>query len=185
MGAEGSTLYTADVTRTLPVDGRFTPLQRDLYSAVLEAQQAGMDAVRPGVRFRAAHDAAMEVLARKLADLGLLPCSVEEALAPDSKVYARWTLHGTSHMLGMDVHDCAAAAPEVYPEGDLVEGMVLTVEPGLYFQEDDLLVPEELRGIGIRIEDDVVVTADGCRNLSAALPRDPDAVEEWMGGLIG
>jgi Xaa-Pro aminopeptidase len=88
-------------------------------------------------------------------------------------------------MLGMDVHDCAAAATEVYPEGDLAEGMVLTVEPGLYFQSDDLLVPEELRGIGIRIEDDVVVTADGCRNLSAALPRDPDGIEEWMGTLRG
>jgi Xaa-Pro aminopeptidase len=183
MGAEASSLYTADVTRTLPVDGRFTPLQRDLYSAVLEAQQAGIDAVRPGAHFRAAHDAAMTVLAHKLADLGLLPCSAEEALAPDSKVYMRWTLHGTSHMLGMDVHDCAAAAPEVYRDGDLTEGMVLTVEPGLYFQEDDLLVPEELRGIGIRIEDDVVVTADGARNLSAALPRDPDAIEEWMGTL--
>ena len=75
-------------------------------------------------------------------------------------------------MLGMDVHDCGQAAPEIYPEGDLDEGMVLTVEPGLYFQEDDLLVPEELRGIGIRIEDDILVTADGYRNLSAALPRD-------------
>lgn len=185
MGAEATSLYTADVTRTLPVDGRFTALQRDLYSAVLEAQQAGMDAVRPGAKFRDPHHAAMAVLAHKLEDLGLLPCSAEEALAPDSKVYSRWTLHGTSHMLGMDVHDCAAAATEIYPEGDLAEGMVLTVEPGLYFQEDDLLVPEELRGIGIRIEDDVVVTADGCRNLSAALPRDPDAIEEWMGTLRG
>lgn len=185
MGAEATSLYTADVTRTLPVDGRFTPLQRDLYSAVLEAQQAGIDAVRPGAKFRDPHHAAMAVLAHKLEDLGLLPCSAEEALAPDSKVYSRWTLHGTSHMLGMDVHDCATAATEIYPEGDLAEGMVLTVEPGLYFQEDDLLVPEELRGIGIRIEDDVVVTADGCRNLSAALPRDPDAIEEWMGALRG
>lgn len=183
MGVEASTLYTADVTRTFPVDGRFTPLQRDLYSAVLEAQQAGIDAVRPGATFRAAHHAAMGVLAEKLGDLGLLPGTVEEALDPDSKVYSRWTLHGTSHMLGMDVHDCAAAAQEVYPEGDLAEGMVLTVEPGLYFQADDLLVPEELRGIGIRIEDDIVVTADGSHNLSAALPRDPDAIEEWMGSL--
>ena len=183
MGVEATTLYTADVTRTIPVDGRFTPLQRDLYSAVLEAQQAGIDAVRPGAAFRAPHHAAMAVLAQKLGDLGLLPCSVEEALAPDSKVYSRWTLHGTSHMLGLDVHDCAAAANEVYPEGDLAEGMVLTVEPGLYFQADDLLVPEELRGIGIRIEDDVVVTADGADNLSASLPRDPDAIEEWMGSL--
>ncbi len=183
MGAEASSLYTADVTRTLPVSGAFTPLQRDLYTAVLRAQQAGIDAVRPGAGFRDPHRAAMEVLAHTLGDLGLLPCSVDEALADDNKTYARWTLHGTSHMLGMDVHDCASAAKEAYAEGTLAEGMVLTVEPGLYFQEDDLLVPEELRGIGIRIEDDIVVTADGSRNLSAALPRDPDAVEEWMGRL--
>ena len=83
----------------------------------------------------------------------------------------------------MDVHDCAGADQDIYPRGNLAEGMVLTVEPGLYFQEDDLLVPEELRGIGIRIEDDIVVTADGCRNLSRALPRTPDAIEEWMGAL--
>ena len=106
--------------------------------------------------------------------------SAEEALAPDSRVYARWTLHGTSHMLGLDVHDCAAADTGVYPGGDLAEGMVLTVEPGLYFQEDDLLVPEELRGIGIRIEDDILITADGSRNLSASLPRTSADVEEWM-----
>ena len=86
-------------------------------------------------------------------------------------------------MLGLDVHDCAAADTGIYPGGDLEEGMVLTVEPGLYFQEDDLLVPEELRGIGIRIEDDVVVTADGVRNLSEALPRQPDAIEAWMARL--
>jgi Xaa-Pro aminopeptidase len=183
MGVEATSLYTADVTRTLPVDGRFTPLQRDLYSLVLQAQQAGIDEVRPGARFQAPHEAAMSVLAHGLEDLGLLPCSAEEALSPDSKVYARWTLHATSHMLGLDVHDCAAAAPEAYKYGDLAAGMVLTVEPGLYFQEDDLLVPEELRGTGIRIEDDIVVTDSGARNLSESLPREPDAVEEWMAGL--
>ncbi|MCW2848354.1 MAG: Xaa-Pro aminopeptidase [Marmoricola sp.] len=185
MGAEASSLYTADVTRTLPVDGTFTGVQRDLYSLVLQAQQAGLDAVRPGAAFRAPHNAAMTVLAHGLEDLGLLPVSAEEALSPDSRVYARWTLHGTSHMLGLDVHDCAAADTGIYPGGALEEGMVLTVEPGLYFQDDDLLVPEELRGIGIRIEDDVVVTADGARNLSAALPRDPDEIEAWMGDLRG
>ncbi|KQT89491.1 Xaa-Pro aminopeptidase [Marmoricola sp. Leaf446] len=185
MGAEATSLHTADVTRTLPVDGRFTPLQHDLYTLVLQAQQAGFEAVRPGNAFRAPHEAAMRVLAHGLADLDLLPVSPEEALAPDSRVYARWTLHGTSHMLGMDVHDCAATDPATYPGGPLEEGMVLTVEPGLYFQADDLLVPAELRGIGIRIEDDLVVTADGYRNLSEALPREPDAVEEWMGRLRG
>ena len=83
-------------------------------------------------------------------------------------------------MLGMDVHDCGQAAPEAYAKGTYAEGMVLTVEPGLYFQEDDLLVPEELRGIGIRIEDDILVTADGIRNLSASLPRTADDVEAWF-----
>ena len=125
----------------------------------------------------------MRVLVHGLDDLGLLPVSVDEALSPDSKVYARWTLHSTSHMLGMDVHDCGQAARESYTQRKLEPGMVLTVEPGLYFQEDDLLVPEEMRGIGIRIEDDVLVTADGVRNLSAALPRDAASVEEWMGRL--
>ncbi len=183
MGVEASSLYTADVTRTLPVDGTFTPLQRDLYTLVLNAQQAGIDAVRPGAPFLAAHHAAMSVIAHGLEDMGLLPVPAEEALSPDSKVYARWTLHGTSHMLGMDVHDCARSSLDVYPRGDLAEGMVLTVEPGLYFQEDDLLVPEELRGIGIRIEDDIVVTKDGSRNLSDALPREVSSIEEWMGAL--
>ena len=158
-------------------------MQRDLYTLVLDAQKAGIEAVRPGAPFLAAHNAAMSVIAHGLEDMGLLPVSAEEALSPDSKVYARWTLHGTSHMLGMDVHDCASAAPEAYRDGTLAEGMVLTVEPGLYFQEDDLLVPEELRGIGIRIEDDIVVTEDGWRNLSDALPREIDAIEEWMGAL--
>ncbi|MGZ4437498.1 MAG: aminopeptidase P family protein [Nocardioides sp.] len=185
MGVEGRNLYTADVTRTLPVDGTFTPLQKDLYELVLHAQEAGIAAVRPGAGFEDAHNAAMHVIAHGLSDLGLLPVSAEEALSPDSRVYARWTLHSTSHMLGMDVHDCASAAPDAYKNGTLAEGMVLTVEPGLYFQEDDLLVPEELRGIGIRIEDDIVVTADGHRNLSAALPREVAAIEEWMGGLRG
>jgi Xaa-Pro aminopeptidase len=185
MGVEGHNLYTADVTRTMPASGRFTPLQRDLYTLVFQAQEAGMAALRPGEPFLAGHHAAMSVLAHGLEDLDLLPVSAEEALDPESRVYARWTLHGTSHMLGMDVHDCGAAAPESYREGTLADGMVLTVEPGLYFQEDDLLVPEELRGIGIRIEDDVVITGDGIRNLSSALPRTADGVEEWMGSQRG
>ncbi len=180
MGVEGRNLYTADVTRTLPVDGTFTTLQRELYDLVHAAQEAGIQAVRPGVPFLAAHDAAMRVLAHGLDDMGLLPVSAEESLDPDSKVYARWTLHGTSHMLGLDVHDCGKAADSSYRDGTLAEGMVLTVEPGLYFQADDLLVPEELRGIGIRIEDDILVTGDGFRNLSASLPRTSSDVEEWM-----
>jgi len=183
MGVEASTLYTADVTRTIPVDGTFSPIQRELYTLVLNAQKAGIEAVKPGAPFLAAHNAAMSVIAHGLEDMGLLPVSAEEALSPDSKVYARWTLHGTSHMLGMDVHDCARASMDIYPKGNLEAGMVLTVEPGLYFQEDDLLVPEELRGIGIRIEDDIVVTENGSRNMSEALPREIGSIEEWMGAL--
>ncbi|MCM0620417.1 aminopeptidase P family protein [Nocardioides bruguierae] len=180
MGVEGTNLYTADVTRTIPVDGTYTPLQRELYELVLQAQDAGMAAVKPGAAFSDVHAASMRVLALGLEERGLLPVSAEEALLPDSRVYARWTLHGTSHMLGMDVHDCGMAAPESYARGTLAAGMVLTVEPGLYFQEDDLLVPEELRGIGIRIEDDVLVTGSGHQNLSAALPRASADVEAWM-----
>jgi Xaa-Pro aminopeptidase len=183
MGVENSSLYTADVTRTLPVDGVFTADQRHLYGLVLAAQEAGLAAVKPGAPYRDFHVAAMTVLAHGLADMGILPCSAEEALEKDSGVYRRWTLHGTGHMLGLDVHDCAAARSESYLDGKLEPGMVLTVEPGLYFQSSDLLVPESLRGIGIRIEDDVLVTDDGCENLSGHLARTADDVEAWMGRL--
>jgi Xaa-Pro aminopeptidase len=185
MGVEARSLYTADITRTLPIGGTFTRLQRDLYTLVYDAQQAGFDAVKPGAAFTDPHDAAMVVLAHGLADLGLLPGSAEEALDPDSKVYRRWTVHGVSHMLGMDVHDCSQAPKEKYAKGPLEAGYVLTVEPGLYFQEDDELVPPELRGIGIRIEDDVLVTESGYTNLSSAMPRSADEVEQWMASLRG
>lgn len=184
MGVENRSLYTADVTRTLPISGTFTPDQRDLYDLVYAAQEAGMSAVKPGVPYRDFHVAAMTVLAHGLDDMGILPVSAEEALEKDSGVYRRWTLHGTGHMLGLDVHDCAAARSEGYLDGKLEPGMVLTVEPGLYFQSSDLLVPESLRGIGIRIEDDLVVTEDGSSNLSGALARTADDVEAWMGRLL-
>ncbi|RZU53105.1 Xaa-Pro aminopeptidase [Krasilnikovia cinnamomea] len=180
MGVEGRNLYTADVTRTVPVSGTFTPLQRQVYDIVLASQQAGMDFIRPGVKFHDVQLVCMRVLAEGLHDLGLLPVSVDEAMSEQSSVYRRWTLHGFGHMLGIDVHDCNAARKQAYRDGPLGEGYVLTVEPGLYFQPEDDLVPDELRGIGVRIEDDVVVTADGCRNLSAGLPRTADDVESWL-----
>ncbi len=180
MGVEGHHLYTADITRTLPVSGAFTPLQRQVYEIVHASQQAGMDVIKPGTEFQEIHRTCMRVLAEGLADLGVLPVSVDEALDKDSLVYRRWTLHGFGHMLGLDVHDCAASRPEHYYRGRVEENYVLTVEPGLYFQANDELVPEELRGIGIRIEDDVRVTAEGCENLSAALPRSADDVEQWL-----
>jgi Xaa-Pro aminopeptidase len=186
MGVESRSLYTADVTRTLPVDGRFSALQRQVYDVVLAAQQAGIDAVRPGAVFLDPHRAAMRVIATALHDWGLLPVGVEESLAEDPQapgagLHRRYTLHSTSHMLGLDVHDCAQARDEAYRDAQLEPGMVLTVEPGLYFQPDDLTVPPELRGIGVRIEDDILVTGEGCRNLSAALPRSAPEVEDWMG----
>jgi Xaa-Pro aminopeptidase len=122
----------------------------------------------------------MRVLAEGLADLGVLPVGVDEAMSKDSMLYRRWSLHGFGHMLGIDVHDCSRARKEKYREGELAEGYVLTVEPGLYFQPEDELVPAELRGIGVRIEDDVLVTAEGAVNLSADLPRHPDEVETWL-----
>ena len=180
MGVENVNLYTADVTRTVPVSGSFSPLQRQVYDIVHRSQQAGIDAIRPGVEFDHIHQTCMRVLAEGLADLGVLPVSVDEAMAKDTITYRRWSLHGFGHMLGLDVHDCAQARKERYREGTLDEGYVLTVEPGLYFQPDDELVPAELRGIGVRIEDDVLVTADGARVLSDGLPRTADDVEAWL-----
>ncbi|MFF8384055.1 aminopeptidase P family protein [Streptomyces kanasensis] len=182
-GVETTELYTADVTRTLPISGTFTDIQRKIYDAVYEAQEAGIAAVKPGAAFRDFHDAAQRVLAEKLVEWGLLEGPVERVL--ELGLQRRWTLHGTGHMLGMDVHDCAAARTEAYVAGTLEPGMCLTVEPGLYFQTDDLTVPEEYRGIGVRIEDDILVTEDGNRNLSDALPRTSAEVETWMANLKG
>jgi Xaa-Pro aminopeptidase len=123
------------------------------------------------------------VITEWLVEQGLLD-DVEDALDRTHQYHRRYTLHGTSHMLGLDVHDCANARDEAYRGADLTPGMVLTVEPGLYFQADDLTVPERFRGIGVRIEDDVVITADGCLVLSAALPTQADEVEAWMGDLL-
>ena len=182
-GVEVDSLYTADVTRTLPVSGTFTPTQRKVYDAVLEAADAVFAVARPGLRFRDLHATAMDVVARHLEGWGLLPGSAEESLSPEGQWHRRWMVHGTSHHLGMDVHDCAKARREMYLDAELVPGMVFTIEPGLYFKENDLLVPEELRGIGVRIEDDVLVTEDGVENLSIALPRRAEEIEAWMATL--
>ena len=183
-GVEVESLYTADITRTFPINGKFTAAQRKIYSLVYAAQEAGMKAVKPGAKFRDFHIAASEVLAHGLEEMGVLPISAEESLKPDVGFHRRWTVHGTGHMLGMDVHDCTHARKEAHTEGILKEGMILTVEPGLYIQPDDTLFPAEYRGIGVRIEDDVLVTRDGCKNLSSAMPRHPDEIEAWMATLL-
>lgn len=179
-GIEGHSLYTADVTRTLPISGKFTPEQRAVYQIVLDAQRAALRLVRPGNDFMAPNKAAMAVIAHGLEQLGILTVSAEEALRDENQFYRRYSLHNVSHMLGLDVHDCAQARAENYKYGKLEPGMVLTVEPGLYFQTDDLTVPRRYRGIGVRIEDDVLVTARGHRVLSASLPTELDEVEAWM-----
>jgi len=179
-GVELDSLYTADVTRTLPVSGTFSEPQRRVYEAVLAAQEAGIAAAQPGATFAEVHRAAIRVVAEHLDAWGLLPVPLEEALAEEGGQHRRWMPHGTSHHLGIDVHDCSQARRENYREGVLAPGMVITVEPGLYFKSDDELVPDELRGIGVRIEDDILITADGNENLSASLPRTADDVEAWM-----
>ncbi|MGJ3561940.1 M24B family metallopeptidase [Streptomyces sp. INA 01156] len=182
-GVETHSLYTADVTRTLPVSGTFTPLQREIYDAVYEAQEAGIAAVKPGARYRDFHEAAQRHLTARLVEWGFIEGPVDRAY--ELGLQRRFTMAGTGHMLGLDVHDCAQARTEDYVDGVLEPGMCLTVEPGLHFQADDLTVPEEWRGIGVRIEDDLVVTDDGHENLSAALPRAADEVEAWMARFSG
>ncbi len=185
-GVEADSLYTADITRTLPVSGTFTEVQRRVYETVREAADAAFAAARIGVRFRDVHGAAMKVIAERTAEWGLLPVSAEEALDADKGgQHRRYMVHGTSHHLGIDVHDCAQARREMYYDGILAPGMVFTIEPGLYFQIDDLTVPAELRGIGVRIEDDIVMTEDGPVNLSAGIPRAADEVEAWIARLQG
>ena len=182
-GVEADSLYTADVTRTLPANGTFTEVQRKVYEAVLDAADAGFAAAQPGTKFRDIHTAATTVLAERLAEWGLLPVSIEEAVSPEGQQHRRWMPHGTSHHLGLDVHDCAQAKRELYLDGILTEGMVFTIEPGLYFKAEDLAIPAEYRGIGVRIEDDILMTAAGPVNLSAALPRKADDVQSWMAGI--
>jgi Xaa-Pro aminopeptidase len=179
-GVELDSYYTADITRTFPIDGTFTPTQRLIYETVREAADAAFAIVRPGIRFREIHQTAMTVIARRTAEWGLLPVSAEEALEADNQQHRRYMVHGTSHHLGLDVHDCAQARRELYLDGVLQPGMVFTIEPGLYFQPDDLTVPERFRGIGVRIEDNILVTEDGAENLSAAIPRTADDVEAWV-----
>ena len=185
-GVEVDSLFTADITRTLPVSGTFTDAQRKIYDAVYAAQEAGLAAVKPGNKFSDVHAAAIRVIAEHLHEWGLLPEGVDVEATLDTEhgqYHRRWMVHGTSHHLGIDVHDCALATREQYMDAELKPGMILTVEPGLYFKADDELVPAEFRGNGVRIEDDVLVTEDGCENLSAAMPRTSADVEEWIAGI--
>ncbi|WP_231600048.1 MULTISPECIES: aminopeptidase P family protein [unclassified Salinibacterium] len=183
MGVEARSLYTADVTRTLPASGTFSAAQRQAHDLVEKAHRAGLAAVGPGKIFSDFHLAALEVIATGLHDWGMLPVSVDEALSPQGQHHRRYIVCGIGHHLGLDVHDCAQSSYSAYQSGELVPGMVMAVEPGLYFHEWDMTVPPELRGLGVRIEDNVLVTPTGHEVLSEALPITADGIEGWMRAL--
>jgi len=180
MGVENRTFYTADVTRTFPASGSFSPIQRQVHDLVEKSHRAGLAEVRPGRDFSDFHRASMEVIANGLHDWGLLPVSVDEALSDTGQHHRRYLVCGIGHHLGLDVHDCAQSSYESYQGGVMTPGMVLTVEPGLYFHANDETVPPELRGIGVRLEDDILVTATGSDVLSDKLPIDATGIENWM-----
>jgi Xaa-Pro aminopeptidase len=171
-------LYCSDITRTFPVSGRFTAAQRRVYEIVLAAEEAAIEAVRPGAPFTAIHEAARAVLVQGMIDLGLVTGTVEEVI--EARAHQRFFMHQTSHFLGLDVHDVGAYTQPDGSPTTLQPGMVLTVEPGLYIPAADD-VPEPLRGIGIRVEDDVIVTGDGGEVITRAIPVAPDEIEALVG----
>jgi len=166
--------YASDVTRTFPVNGTFSPLQRRLYEIVLAAQIAAIESVRPGQTADGIHEVAVKMLVAGLLREGLLEGDAEKIIKEET--FKRLYPHRTSHWLGLDVHDVGA----YYWDGSarpIQAGMVLTVEPGLYILPDDEKAPPEYRGIGIRIEDDVLVTETGFEVLTADIPKAPDDIE--------
>jgi Xaa-Pro aminopeptidase len=166
--------YASDVTRTYPIGGRFSPAGRAIYELVLAAQEAALERCRPGATLPEIHDAAVRRLLLGLVELGLLAGSVDELVAKEA--HRRFFMHQTSHWLGLDVHDVGAYRPGGEPR-PLEPGMVFTVEPGLYLAPGCEEVDPSFRGIGVRIEDDVLVTAEGCEILTAAIPKAPDELE--------
>lgn len=180
MGVEANSFYTADVTRTFPGSGTFSPVQHQVHDLVEKSHRAGLAAVGPGRPWTDFHHASMEVIANGLNDWGLLPVSVDEALSPNGQHHRRYLVCGVGHHLGLDVHDCAQSSHEDYQGSPLQAGMVLAVEPGLYFHEHDLTLPPELRGIGVRLEDNVLITPTGSEVISDALPITATGIEAWM-----
>jgi Xaa-Pro aminopeptidase len=169
--------YASDVTRTYPVDGSMKGPARAVYEVVLTAQEASLQACRPGATLEEIHDTAVRSLVEGLVDLGLLDGEVDELIAEDA--YRPYYMHRTSHWLGLDAHDVGTYTIGGKPRV-LEPGMVFTIEPGLYIADDEENASAEFRGIGVRIEDDVVITEDGFENLTAAVPRYPADLEAWM-----
>jgi len=173
-------VYATDVTRTWPVSGKYTPEQRAIYDIVLRAQKAAIEAVRPGDSFREYHNVAVRVITEGLVDIGLLQGNVDSLI--EQEKYLDFYMHNTGHWLGLDVHDVGA-----YKIGGewrkLEPGMTLTVEPGIYVHAD-LDVPERWKGIGVRIEDDLLVTPTGNENLTEAIPREINEIEAIVGADV-
>jgi len=169
--------YAADISRTWPVNGKFSPIQRTIYDWVLKAQIAAIETIKPGANWSAPHEAAVKVLTKGLMEMGILKGRLATLIK--NEAYKPYYMHKTGHWLGLDVHDVGdyqvGGAPRV-----LEPGMVMTVEPALYFSENDKSVVKKFRGIGVRIEDDILVTKDGYQNLTADVPKDADEIEALM-----
>ncbi len=177
-GSDSPMNYASDITRTYPVNGRFTDEQRAIYDIVLEAHDTAVKCIAPGRHWNEVHDAAVRVITRGLQQIGLLKGRLP-ALIRDG-AYRRFFMHRTGHWLGMDVHDVGDY--KVSEQWRMLEpGMVMTVEPGIYIADDSKGVPKRWRGIGIRIEDDVLVTKTGCEVLTRDLPRAPEDIEAMVG----
>ena len=180
--------YASDVTRTYPVGGRFSPAARDLYQVVLNAQLASLEVSKPGATLPEVHAASVRTLTEGMVELGILSGNVDELIQTEK--YRPYYMHGTSHWLGLDVHDVGAyvsksagsAGQENAPPRPLEPGMAYTIEPGLYIAADDPDAPDAFKGIGIRIEDDVVITQDGVLNLTREIPKSVDDIEAWVRG---
>lgn len=166
--------YASDVTRTFPVSGSFSEPQRRVYEVVLAAQEAAIEATAPGATIEGIHDVTRRKLVEGMVELGLLEGDVDTLI--EEETFKRYYMHRTSHWLGMDVHDVGGYFVDGEPR-KLTPGMVLTIEPGIYISAEDDQAPEALRGIGVRIEDDILVTEAGCENLTAAIPKTVDEVE--------
>ena len=170
--------YTSDITRTYPVNGRFSPTQAAVYDLVLEAQTKAISLVSEGQTLEGVHQQAVETIAEGLLDLGMLNSNLAEVL--DKKLYKPFFMHGTGHSLGLDVHDPGIKRGT---DDELKAGMIITVEPGIYISPDNQQAAPQWRGIGVRIEDDILVTKEGARNLTQALPKARKAIEHIMNSV--
>lgn len=170
--------YAGDITRTFPVNGKFSDVQKEVYNIVLKANIEAINSLKQGKHCRTHHETALQVLTQGLVDLGILTGNVDELIK--EQAYAPFYMHGTGHWLGLDVHDAGRYVDNKGEPRELQKGMVLTVEPGLYFAHDNELVPEKYRGIGIRIEDDVLITENGVEVLTADVPKTVEEIESLM-----